>query len=191
MEIWLKAKVRLWVSSSPFPSCYLTLQSTPSDSSRVCCSHRLDLQPNPWAGWAASTLLKNNCFKIFTQETRAVFSNDSKLLLPKPWGAQSSRCRAWFCSCVFTASHSGLHQSMRELCLCPVLAHWWPMDTQRFPALQGGRAACVSPRAMVRVIKIWSEELILMYTQYQLEINIQATGIGNGCPKTLSKSFHF
>lgn len=67
------------------------LQSNLSDSSRVCCSHRPGLQPNPWAGWAACTLLKNECFKIFTQEARAVFSNDSKPLLPKPWGAQSSR----------------------------------------------------------------------------------------------------
>lgn len=26
------------------------LQSNLSDSSSICCSHRLDLQPNPWAG---------------------------------------------------------------------------------------------------------------------------------------------
>lgn len=28
MEIWLKAKVHLWVSSSPFPYCYLTSKAT-------------------------------------------------------------------------------------------------------------------------------------------------------------------
>lgn len=85
---------------------------------------------------SCSTLLEKDCFKIFTQETQTVFSNDSEPLLPKPWGAQS-RCRAGLCSCVFTASHPGLHQSIREPCLHPVFAHWWPVQTQRVPAWKG------------------------------------------------------
>lgn len=75
-------------------------QSNPSDSSRVCCSHRLDLQPNPRAGWAACTLLKNNGFKIFTQETRAVFSNDSKRCFPSPEGHKAAAGAGLGCAAV-------------------------------------------------------------------------------------------
>lgn len=132
MEIWLKAKVHLWVSSSPFPYCYLTLQSHPSDSSRLCCSHRLDLQPNPRAGWAACTLLKSDCFKIFTQETRAAFSNDSKLLLPKPWGAQSNQgwvVQLWI-HCFPPRSASVHWIALFVPSPCSLVTQWTPRGSQ-------------------------------------------------------------
>lgn len=95
-------------------------------------------QPNPWAGWAACTLLKNNCFKIFTQKTRSYSQMTPNHCFPSPGGHKAAGwCRAGLCSCVFTASHSGLRQLIAEPCSCPVLAHWWPVDTQSFPALKG------------------------------------------------------
>lgn len=184
MEIWLKAKVHLWVSSSPFLFWYLTLQSNPSDSSRVCCSHRLDLQPNPRAGWAACTLLKNDCFKIFTQETRAVFSNDSKRCFPSPEGHKAATSAGLGCAAVSSL-----------LPFRPASIHWRALFVPSpcslvinghpdVPSVKGSQIHGEG-------IKIQSEELILLYTQYQLAINTQATGTGSGCPKTFSKYFHF